>query len=166
MIVEKFNSFSSLPDSARVWVYQSDKQLSSEQRKIVADIVSSFLQEWNAHGNKLFAAGDVLFDRFVVLAVDEKKAEASGCSIDSSVRMIKKAGDQTGIDFFNRLNIAFLQEDGIKTMHFREVKEAYEEGELTEDSVVFDNTVETLEDLKKSWMLPLKDSPARTALLS
>ena len=47
-------------------------------------------------------------NRFLILAVDESQASASGCSIDSSVKFVKAMESELGTDFFNRMNLVIL----------------------------------------------------------
>lgn len=104
--------FETLDNHSRVWVYQSDRPfLSSEIEKIEKEI-AAFTDQWNAHGMELTAAGTIMDNRFVVLGVNEDMTNVSGCSIDSSIRFIKTIGEQLNIDFFNRLKILTITDNG------------------------------------------------------
>ena len=70
--------------TARTWVYKSARNLSKAEQKLVREQGLSFTSTWAAHGAPLDATVDVLYDRFVVIAVDEEQAQASGCSLDKS----------------------------------------------------------------------------------
>ena len=78
-----------LPDAARVWVYQSTRPFSEKETVVLKSQINGFVSEWTAHSQQLAAAGDVLMNQFIVLAVDEKQAGASGCSIDKSVHFLQ-----------------------------------------------------------------------------
>ena len=82
-------NFNKMPADARVWVYQSSRMLSPEEVDLVASASESFLNQWQAHGNDLRASFKVAYDRFLILTVDESAGQASGCSIDASVHLIK-----------------------------------------------------------------------------
>jgi len=79
-----------LPAHARLWVYKTARDLSHAEQNLVRDRGAAFTSSWAAHGSPLDAVVDVLHNRFVVLAVDEDQALASGCSIDKSVGFIKQ----------------------------------------------------------------------------
>ncbi|MCY7409014.1 MAG: hypothetical protein LH473_01980 [Chitinophagales bacterium] len=70
------------PDS-RTWIYLSKKEFSNEEVVELNSLLSVFCKDWAAHGNNLKAKGEVLYNRFIVLMVDETQAGASGCSIDT-----------------------------------------------------------------------------------
>lgn len=152
--------FQGIPGDARVWIYQADRKLNSESRMRVLNEVNSFIKEWKAHGNDLNAAGDLLFDQFVVLAVDERKAMASGCSIDSSTRKLKQIGESIDVNFFDRSNISYIVDNDIRQVPFRELKTLFDSGVITGETIIFDNTVQSVDELRMRWMVRLKDSPA------
>lgn len=101
-----------LDKNSRLWLYQANRALNDTEIVWMNERLESFAKEWAAHGNQLKAAGEVLNPYFVALAVDTEAVNASGCSIDSSVRFIKQAGQELGIDFFNRLKLVVEDESG------------------------------------------------------
>ena len=48
------------------------------------------------------AAGDVLYDRVLVVGLDEQRAGATGCSIDSLVGFVRAHGTARGVNWFDR----------------------------------------------------------------
>ncbi|RMF01923.1 MAG: hypothetical protein D6772_04130, partial [Bacteroidetes bacterium] len=90
-----------LPAQARVWVYQADRPFAEEVVPEVEQHMRKFTQQWVSHNRALRAEAAVLENRFVVLAVDESQAGASGCSIDSSVAFLKKLGEVYERDLFD-----------------------------------------------------------------
>ena len=98
-------------------------------------------------------------DRFLVLAVDESEAEASGCSIDGSVHKIKEIGAQIGVDFFNRMRFSYRDETGqIHTVSKDEFKVLYHGGQLPNDTPVFDTLIKEVGELRQIFERPLEDS--------
>lgn len=145
-----------LPDSARVWIYQSDRPFTDDEVSVIRSQVNSFINEWTAHSQQLAAAGDVLFERFIVLAVDERQAGASGCSIDKSVHFIKGVESQFNVALFDRMNFAFLQDDEVAVLPSSDFTQLYASQGLHEDTLVFDNLIQTIGDMKRGWIKPLK----------
>lgn len=75
-------SFDSLPDDARLWVFASDRPLTGTAAERLLAETDRFLAQWAAHGSPLTCAREWRDDRFLVIAVDQRDAWASGCSID------------------------------------------------------------------------------------
>ena len=46
-------TFTELPDSARIWIYQSNRNFTEEELKEINDLLTQFLTEWTAHGAAL-----------------------------------------------------------------------------------------------------------------
>ena len=48
--------FKKLPEDSRVWIYQSDRNFTDPEIKIIEDKTTLFLNNWKAHGNDLQAS--------------------------------------------------------------------------------------------------------------
>lgn len=149
----------SLSSESRIWIYGAERALTREETATVRKRAQDFVGQWGSHQRALQAAADVLHHRFLVLAVDETQAEASGCSIDGSVRFVQDLGAELGVDFFNRMRFSFRDEAGkIHTVGREQFKLLYAQGQLTNDSIVFDPLVKELGELRQIFERPLEDS--------
>ena len=137
--------------SSRVWVYASNRALNSTESTFVQDEINEFVKQWATHGKELVAKGAVLFDRFIILAVDEQKVGASGCSIDSSVHFVKALGKELDVNFFDRLNVYVTKDNQIERIHLSELVN-YADWNL------FDPMIANLEQLFNSWIVPVNES--------
>ncbi len=147
-----------LPDWSRVWIYQSNRPFSEKECLVLNSQLNAFVQNWAAHSQQLYAACSIVHNQFIILAVDESQAGASGCSIDKSVHFMQEIENQYGISLFDRMAFAYMDNDTVKTATKPTFKRLYTEGVLTDDTPVFDNLVNTVKDLKSAWVKPLKDS--------
>jgi hypothetical protein len=146
MYFPEFNSIS------RVWVYTANRLLTSDEQKFIRDEMHLFLGSWAAHGSELKADGLLVHDHFIILAVDESKTGASGCSIDSSVKFIKAIGAELNIDFFDRLNLVVEKNGEFNYSHISELKKF-------EDWNVFNPMVTDLAGLRTNWKQQVTKSP-------
>lgn len=76
------------PDS-RIWIYQSSRLFSVPEALQVETLLDDFAQGWKSHGTPVKGFGTLLFGQFAILMADERATGVSGCSTDSSVRLIK-----------------------------------------------------------------------------
>tara|TARA_B100001115_G_C15668341_1_gene322578 strand:- start:158 stop:628 length:471 start_codon:yes stop_codon:yes gene_type:complete len=141
-----FVPYSEIAKSSRVWVYQSDRSLSDKEVVFIHQKLLTFCNDWKAHHAHLKSSYKVLHNRFIILLVDEQQQNATGCSIDSSVKVIKEIETEFGIDLFNRNHIAFKQMEQIVTLSITEFKKV-----VQPDTVVFNNLVTTKADLEENW---------------
>ncbi|HSH65747.1 MAG TPA: ABC transporter ATPase, partial [Bacteroidia bacterium] len=86
-----------MPSDSRLWVYQSSKLLTDTDVDKLMQQGKSFVESWTAHGAALKASFDIVYKRFIVIAVDEKQAQASGCSIDKSLAFIQSIEQEYGL---------------------------------------------------------------------
>ena len=152
-------TFNSFLDSSRVWIYQSNRNLTDEEVNTIKDKTTIFLNDWKAHGTALKAAADILYNRFLIIMVDEHTANATGCSIDSSVHFVQSLQEKYQLDFFDRLQIAYKTAEGnIASFRLAEKDELLKADALTQETIIFNNTVTTKKDWDNSWEIPIKDS--------
>lgn len=132
----------SLPDLARVWIFASSRPLTAAEEKQLLEEVDGFLEEWRAHGEPLTSARDWREHRFLSIAVDQRDAHASGCSIDGLYRVLKAAEQRLGTRLLGGGTIHFRAPSGeIEALSREDFANAAEHGEITRDTAVFDLTV-------------------------
>jgi len=140
--------FEQFSDTAKIWIYQSDRSLSETEQLAIQHQLEEFVVQWTAHGAKLQAEAKVISDYHIALVV-ENSVQASGCSIDSSVRFIKDVGSKYNINFLNRLQMLIEKKKTKNILHFAELS-------MHPEAFVFDNRVSTLGEWRKNWKQPVK----------
>jgi hypothetical protein len=116
--------------------------------------LQSFVREWAAHGKNLRADFRIFFNRFICLFVDESAHGASGCSIDSSVHFIQNLERKFGIQLMQRTQIAYLVENEIHTVEMHDFGSLAKRGEVDSNTLVFNNLIKTLGEMKEGWIVP------------
>jgi hypothetical protein len=150
--------FDQLPARSRVWIYQSNRTLTEEEVEQVKPLLVRFVEEWTSHGQRLQASAEILHRQFLVLANNEDVSSPSGCSIDASVRFVKELEQHLGVSFFDRTQLAFLQDEQVKLVPLSQVKEKIASGEVQEESLYFDNLVSDYGNLQTAWLKPARQS--------
>ncbi len=153
-----FAPFDTLEDSARIWIYQAGRKLSQSERNTISDTLTAFTHSWVAHGNPLKTSFTILHDQFIVLAADENFNEASGCSIDSSVRVVRQLDQQFSLDLFDRTKIGFQKGEQIEMIPLNELARALTEGRWKSDSMFFNNVIGSKGELKNGWIIPANET--------
>ena len=151
-------SIQNMPSDARVWVYQSDRVLSDAEVSALKAEGQKFIAGWSAHGASLRSGFDILYNYFIVLAVDEKQAAASGCSIDKSVSFIKELEKKFNLNLFDRMNVAYKNGNEIAVCTLSDFEKLAAQNIVTENTIVFNNMISTKAAFDKEWEVPLKNS--------
>jgi len=151
-------SLTTLPDHSRVWIYQADRFLTADEVRLATGELNQFVAKWAAHGKKLDAAAEVINNLFIVIGVDEQQAAASGCSIDASMGIILTLENQFNVSFTNRMIMAAEVNNTIALKSIQDLPALVDNKEVTLDTMVYDNLVNTVGDWKTNWKKPIRDS--------
>ena len=153
-----FLSFEQLPASARLWVYQANRNLTTDESAAALTALRPALDVWAAHGHPLTASATVVENRFLLLAVDEGAGLPSGCSIDSSVHTVQAIGQQLGVDFLDRSATYRASDGSVQGLPLSMIKPAVANGLLKPDTLVFNALVKTLDEFQNHWQLPASET--------
>jgi hypothetical protein len=141
-------------DNARVWIYQSSRPFIEKEATEINDQLEQFYTHWQSHGDVVKGWAQLLFRQFVVVMADETDTTVSGCSTDSSVRIIKSIERQYSVNMFDRLMLTFLVKDKAEMLPLGQVQYAIDKGYINKDTPLFNNTVETKKELLENWLVP------------
>jgi hypothetical protein len=150
--------------SSRVWVYQSNRLFMISEAFAIEDMLKDFLATWNTHGTPVKGYANLLFGQFIIFIADETVTDVSGCSTDSSVRVIKSIEEKFNVTMFDRQLLAFVVKDKIQMLPLNQLKYAVENGFITPDTLYFNNLVKNKEELMNSWLIPVKNSWLKTKI--
>lgn len=151
-------ALNTLPGTARVWAFQSSKPLTGELRDAVKQGLEQFLVDWAAHGQQLFATMEIRYDRFIIIAVDEAQAAASGCSIDKLMRTIQSVDEAHDLDLLNRMKVAYRSGEDVVECDVNTFSSMLQDGRANKDTVVFNNVVQSVDELNKGWETTVANS--------
>lgn len=143
----------------RLWIYRSVPKLTPEQENHIRKLGTAFIDQWAAHGAKLNASFKVLNHHFLVFFVNEDSAQASGCSIDASVSLIRQIEGTYKLGLLDRLQVPFLENDEVVMHHFSDLKELYAKGIISDESRVFNLLLEEGSSFDSEWLVPFSQSP-------
>ncbi len=149
---------------ARAWVYKAPRDLGQAERKLIRERGASFMATWNSHGEPLEGCVDVLHDRFVVLALDEGQVKAGGCSIDRSIGFIKQLEQDLNLMLTDRMVVVLEREGKAQSVRLQELPALLAEGLIGLDTIVYDDLVATVGDLRERFRVRLADSWMRRFL--
>ena len=145
-------------ERSRVWVYQSTRPFTDEQAKEIDEQILQFTEQWQVHGKPAKGWGKLLFNRFVVMMADERVEPISGCSTDGMVRVIKSIERQYSCNLFDRLSITFLVKGQAEVLPMGQVQYALEKGYINADTLLFNNLVNSKQEMIDHWLQPLNQS--------
>ena len=152
-------AFDELPGDARVWIFAAARPLGqAEQERLLAK-VDAFIAGWGAHDSPLTAGRELRYDRFLFVAVDQRRVGPSGCSIDALVREMKRLEQELDVELVNHAPVVFREGDEIRRVARDEFAALAASGAVGPETTVFDNTLTRLGDVRAGrWETPIANS--------
>ena len=144
-------NFHALPEESRIWLYAAENALSKGQQDYILKVISDALKGWNAHKQPLTAGVTILENHFIVVALDENKNGASGCSIDTLQNTIQKIEKELTFSLMNRLNVFCKIENEILCIPSFKLASL-----VDKDTLFYDLTILTKSDLN-TYLKPISE---------
>lgn len=153
-----FVPFDSLPEESKIWIYQSNRKFSDEEIQEIENELKFFLEIWTSHGQHLEASFVTRYNRFIVIAVNQEVQAATGCSIDSLVQLIQNLEQKYNVDLLDKMNVTFKVGEHVAFKPLIEFKKLAKEKAVSENTIVFNNLVNTLGEWQDFWEVPASES--------
>lgn len=150
--------FNSLPETSRIWIYQADRSFTADELQEIQSEMDAFLKDWTAHGSNLKAGYEIRYKRFIVIALDQSQAAASGCSIDASVHFIQHLEKKYGVSLLDKMNVSYKQGEYIAYKPLADFKKMAKQKAVSKKTVVFNNLVNNKQEYEEHWEVPASES--------
>ena len=150
--------FKDLPPHSKVWIYQANRKLTDAEVDEISNATQLFIEQWAAHGTSLEASYLIKYNRFIILAVNQDIQKATGCSIDSSVQFIQSLESKYSIDLLDKMNVTYRVGEYIAFKPLIDFKQLVKSKSVSENTIVFNNLVNTIEEWQDFWEVPAKES--------
>ena len=142
----------------RIIIYPASRPFTAKESKIITEKIFDFLGTWAAHGKPLSASFKIEKNQFIVIAVDEEKEVASGCSIDALSGVMRQLDQKFSLGLFDRMKASFVENGEIKTMKLQDFRKGLKDGTISKEIEVFDFSKDTYVAFLSDFILPLKRS--------
>lgn len=150
--------FTALPDTARIWIYQSNRSFTSEELASIGNQLDEFIGQWTAHGQELKAGYEIKYKRFLIIGLDQSSQSATGCSIDASVHFIQNLEKKYNVELLDKMNVSYKQGEFVAYKTLLEFKAMAKQKAIGKNTIVFNNLVATKGEYKEHWEVPASES--------
>ena len=151
-------NFSKLPSSSRIWIYSSSRKFSKNETDLIKGYCSTFLNEWTSHGKGLQAAIDIPYNHFIVIGINQMYQGLSGCSIDDSIRFIKRIEKEFNVTLLDRMMTTYKDGQKIRKTNIENFKQKINEGVIDSKTIVFNNLVNSKAEYDTIWKVQASNS--------
>ena len=153
-----FVPFENLPETSRVWIYQSNRSFTDAEVEEIEFKLKHFIQQWTAHGADLQASFEIRYKRFIILALDQQLNAATGCSIDASVQFIQELERNYDVDLLDRMNVSYKQGEFIAYKTLTDFRKMAKDKAVSPKTIVFNNLVNNKAEYLEDWEVPASES--------
>ncbi|HTF81686.1 MAG TPA: hypothetical protein VL947_08170 [Cytophagales bacterium] len=139
---------------SRIWVFQAPKSFSPAEVEIIERQLKLFCEDWTSHNHLLESSFIIAKQQFIILAINEAVHEASGCSIDKSIHVIKDLSQRLQVDLLDKGLVSFVHQDTVRTIKLAEIKAEINSGHLTASTPVFNTIVASKKEFLEHFETP------------
>lgn len=150
--------FDSLPETSRVWIYQSNRSFTDEELQLIKQDLDVFLAQWTAHGAELKTGYEIRYKRFIIIGLDQSLTAASGCSIDESVKFIQDLESRFDVDLLDKMNVSYKQGEFVAYKNLKDFRKMAKDRAVSGNTVVFNNLVNNKAEYLSDWEVPASQS--------
>jgi len=150
--------FKELSGESRVWIYQCNRSFTEVEIQQISKDIETFLDVWVAHGQELKTSYVIKYNRFIIISVDESQSSASGCSIDTMVRFVQGLEQEYKVDLLDKMNVSYKHGEYVAFKPLLDFKKMVKQKAVNANTIVFNNLVDSKQELEDYWEVPLKDS--------
>ena len=143
---------------SRVWIYQCNRRFTISEAIEIEEKLNEFTPNWKSHQVPVKGFGTLFFGQFIVLMADETESGVSGCSTDSSVRLIKSIEQTYNVGLFERTLLAFIIKEKIELLPISQLNYAFENNFINGETLFFDNNIQNKDSLINNWIVPVQHS--------
>lgn len=154
-----YQSFDSLPESAKLWIFPFCQQLSPTQEAELSESMKNFVEGWKAHNQDVAGSFFVYESRLLVVAANIETTHVSGCSIDSLFKTVSAIADAIVAEVADPSKVVYRHAQDVVVIGRAEFQEAVRKGEINTSTKVFDNTIQCMAALQQGlWEKPFAES--------
>jgi len=150
--------FTSQPDNAKVWVYQSSSELTNEDLSQISEIGDFFLNQWESHNLPVKGSLDVYNNRFIVISAFSDEDAMCGRAQDSQMKLIKELEEVVEGKLTDRMLVFYEENSEIKSFHFSDLNTLLSESKITTDTIIYNSLVASKKEFESSWKEGLKNT--------
>ncbi|MBW7868156.1 MAG: ABC transporter ATPase [Brumimicrobium sp.] len=152
------NIFSNYPDLAKIWVYQSARELNPAEESAINEKLIDFTENWDSHGSIVKSEAVILYKRFIVLLADDTEDRLCGSAGDRSLQFFKALDAEFNLSLMDRMIVSYRKGEEILSTNINDFRDLIKSGDVDENTIVFNNVITTKADFENKWEVSIKDS--------
>lgn len=151
-------SYDSLPEDAKVWIYPSSRKFYKDEIPAIEEKIKTFAENWKNDNETFKVACRFLYNRFIIFIADDSESTVNHQDLDKLVAFILQLQNEYEIELLDRMNVCFKQGEFTQYKDVKAFKKLIKSKAVSEKTIVFDNLIQTKEELENYWEVPITES--------
>lgn len=147
-----------IPKWCKLWVFPSSRKFYPQEISELKESVEEFLNKWNNNGQSLSCAYKLVYDRFIIITVDDSEIILSLKAHDELAAFIQELEKRFEVILLDKINVCYKQGDFVQYKDLIEFKKMMKSKGVSQKTVVFNNMITTKEELESGWEINIMDS--------
>lgn len=149
-------NYNTISETAKVWVYPASRKFYKNEVDDVKSKIEDFILEWKKEDENFRCSYQFLYDRFIIFLAEG--SDLSNQDIDNQVSFILNLQIEYDLELLDKMNVCFKQGEFVQYKEIKEFKKLLKQKAVSEKTVVFDNLIETKDELENFWEVPITES--------
>lgn len=150
--------FETLSESAKTWVYPASRKFYKDELETVENEIKNFITTWKEEDVDFKASYQFLYNRFVIILAEDPDGKLTNQDLDKVVTFIFKLQSEYDVELLDRMNVCFKQGEFVQYKEIKEFKKLLKNKSVCDKTIVFDNLIQTKEELEHFWEVPITES--------
>lgn len=150
--------FESLSKSAKTWVYPASRKFYKNELEKIESKVNAFISNWKKEDSEFKASYQFLYDRFIIILAEDQEGKLTNQDLDQVVGFILQIQADYDLELLDRMNVCFKQGEFVQYKEIKEFKKLLKNKSVSNKTIVFDNLIQTKEELEYFWEVPITES--------
>lgn len=153
-----FVTYESLAEDSKVWIYPSNRKFYKDEITTIEEKLKTFAEQWKSDTENFQVSYRFLYNRFIILVADVHDIPLKNSDIDEMVAFIFKLQSEYDVELLDKMNVCFKQGEYTQYKDLKEFKKLIKNKSVSEKTIVFDNLIETKDELENFWEVPITES--------
>lgn len=150
--------FESLSESAKTWVYPASRKFYKNELEKIESKINAFISNWKKEDSEFKASYQFLYDRFIIILAEDQEGKLTNQDLDQVVGFILQIQADYDLELLDRMNVCFKQGEFVQYKEIKEFKKLLKNKSVSNKTIVFDNLIQTKEELEHFWEVPITES--------
>ena len=146
--------FEEISDNSKCWVYILDNSIENFTKNINSLLIE-ICDNWKSHNLNIRSSYKIYKNRYIILFAEDS---ISGCSIDSSNRILRNKLNECNINIMPNSKIGIFNESKIQFEDKPSIIEKIKKGEVKPDNKMINTTIQNKDEYNKIWVLQINKS--------